>query len=472
MNAEPQKMTGAQISGIAAMLLGTMVIANDFTALNVALPAIEKAFGADVTTVQWVISGYILVFGVFIVTAGRLADMFGRRRIFFIGMTIFAVFSLIGGLAEDVWMLLAARAIMGIGGSMVWPALIAMLYGLLPEDKAALGGSLLMGCTGAANAMGPMLGGVFTEYLSWRWIFYINVPVAVLALVVIYLVVEKDKDNEVEEKVDYPGIMALSLGLFALLLLLDIGADLGWFSPVIIGLFCGSVLFLALFFFIERRTEIDALVPRDIMDNRSYMAANMVVLTVSAVYFGALLYLPQFMVKELGYTAAEAGVGLVPILGMFAVTSFFAAPLYDRLGPKMIISLGTFCLGLGIFILSRLDASTTFLHLVPGMIVIGIGLGLFYSSITTAAITSVDESRTGLASAIIFMVQNAGGAVGLGLTTALVVTASSLPDGIRRAFEFDAMLALFGLIISLLFVGGPLTRENLFPPKKTDEGEN
>ncbi len=472
MSKAASKLTTAQISGIAAMLLGTMVIANDFTALNVALPAIEKAFGADVTTVQWVISGYILVFGVFIVTAGRLADMFGRRRIFFIGMTIFAVFSLIGGLAEDVWMLLAARAIMGIGGSMVWPALIAMIYGLLPEDKAALGGALLMGCAGAANAMGPMLGGMFTEYLSWRWIFYINVPVAALALVVIYLVVEKDKENDAEEKVDYPGILTLSLGLFALLLLLDIGAGLGWFSPVIIGLFCGSAVFLALFLYIERRSAVDALVPSDIMDNREYGAANLVVLLVSAVYFGALLYLPQFMVKELGYTAAEAGVGLAPILGMFALTSFFAAPFYDRLGPKMIISMGTFCIGLGIFILSLLDASTPFLHLVPGMLVLGMGFGLFYSSITTAAITSVDEARTGLASAIIFMVQNAGGAVGLGLTTALVVTASALPDGIERAFLFNAILALIGLIISLLFVGGPLTRETLFPPKKTDEGEN
>ena len=142
--AERQKLTAAQVSGLFALLLGTLVITNDFTALNVALPAIEKTFNVDVTTAQWVISGYVLVFGVFIVTAGRLADMFGRRRIFFIGMSIFCVFSLIGGLAEDAWPLLGSRAIMGIGGAMVWPSLIGMIYGLLPEEKAALAGGLLM----------------------------------------------------------------------------------------------------------------------------------------------------------------------------------------------------------------------------------------------------------------------------------------------------------------------------------------
>ena len=460
-------MTATQISGLAALLLGTLVIANDFTALNVALPAIEKEFNADVTTVQWVISGYILVFGVFIVTAGRLADMFGRRRIFLIGMTIFAVFSLLGGLAEDVWLLLASRALMGIGGAMTWPALIALIYGLVPEEKAALAGGLVMGVAGIGNAMGPMLGGVFTEYLSWRWIFFLNLPVATLAMLVVLWTVEKDSTDEVEERVDYPGILTLSLGLFGLLLLLDIGADLGWFSPLIILLFCASIAILGLFLFIERRSDTDALVPKDIMANREFGATNLAVLMVSAVYFGALLYLPQFMVKELGYTAAEAGIGLLPLLGMFALSSFVAAPIYDRLGPKMIIALGTFCLGLGILILSRVDASTTYLYLVPGMMVIGAGLGLFYSSITTAGITSVDPARTGLASAIIFMVQNAGGAVGLGLTTAIVVTAPSLPEGIHDAFSFNAAMALGGFVICLLFVAGPLTRENLFPSRES-----
>ncbi|WP_340150850.1 MFS transporter [uncultured Sneathiella sp.] len=467
--AAKEKLTAAQVSGLAALLIGTLVITNDFTALNIAIPAIERAFRVDVTTAQWVISGYVLVFGVFIVTAGRLADMFGRRRIFLIGTAIFCLFSLIGGLSENAWALLGARAIMGIGGSMMWPALIGMMYGLLPEEKAALAGGLLMGVAGIGNGMGPMLGGVFTEYLSWQWIFYINVPVSIIAALTIYWAVPADSDEQVKEEIDYPGILTLSFGLFGLMLLLDIGADIGWFSPVTIALFGVSVIFLVFFVMVERRAGQGALVPEEVIANREFVMINLAALMVSAIYFGGLMYLPQFMMKELGYSAAQAGAGLLPLLGMFAVSSFIAAPLYDRLGPKLVNSLGALCLAGGIYLLSWLDASTRFSGLVPGMMIVGLGTGLFYSSLTTAGITSVGQARSSLASGIIFMVQNAGGAVGLGLTTAIVVTAPSLAQGIERAFTVNAILALLAVAVILFFVAGPLTLENLFPTRKTEE---
>ncbi|MEH6547995.1 MAG: MFS transporter [Sneathiella sp.] len=461
MDSAPQKMTAAQISGVAAMMLGTLVIANDFTALNVALPAIEKAFQVDVTTAQWVITGYVLVFGVFIVTAGRLADMFGRRRIFFIGMTIFALFSLIGAMATDVWMLLISRAIMGIGGSMVWPAMLGITFSLVPEDKAALAGGLILGFAGIGNAMGPMLGGVFTEYLSWRWIFYINVPVAIIAILVTLSVVPKDRVENIEKTVDYPGIMTLSLGLFALLLLLDIGADLGWLSPVVFGLLGLAVAAICLFFMVERRAGPKALVPKEIMDNSAFKTSIAVILTINVIYFASLFYLPQFMVKELKFSAAQAGVGLLPILAMFAVTSFIAGPLFNRLGPKLMVTIGSGCLSLGILILSFLDASTTYAGLVPGMMILGIGLGFFFSSITTVGITAVDPSQSSLAGAILYMFQNAGGAIGLGLNTAIVVSAPTLLEGIRWAFAVDAALGAVGVIICVTLVDGPVTRERI-----------
>lgn len=472
MDTIPQKMTAAQISGLAAMMLGTLVIANDFTALNVALPAIEKTFDIDVTTAQWVITGYVLVFGVFIVTAGRLADMFGRRRIFLIGMVIFALFSLIGALATDAWMLLVSRAIMGIGGSMVWPAMLGIAYTLVPEEKAALVGGLILGFAGIGNAMGPMLGGAFTEYLSWRWIFYINVPVAIIAILVTLSVVPKDQVEDIEKTVDYPGIISLSLGLFALLLLLDIGTDLGWLSPVVFGLLGLSVVALCLFFMVERRAGPGALVPRDIMENFAFKTAIAVILTLNAIYFAALFYLPQFMVKELKFSAAQAGFGLVPILVMFAMTSFVAGPLYTRLGPKLILTIGSSCLSLGILTLSFLDASTTYAGLVPGMIILGIGLGFFYAAVTTVGITAVDPSQSSLAGAILYMFQNAGGAIGLGLNTAVVVSAPSLLEGIRRAFIMDAVLGVVGIILCVTLVDGPVTRERIaafFRKDKEDE---
>src|SRR5262245_25034377 len=182
-------LSKSTILGLAAMALAVLVVANDFTALSVALPAMEQAFGADVTTVQWVINGYALVFGVLIVTGGRLADMFGRRRIFFLGASIFAVFSVIGGFAPNVSVLLACRALMGVGGAMMWPAILGMTYALLPESKAGLAGGLVLGAAGFGNALGPLIGGALTDGLSWRWIFFLNLPIAALAIVVTWLVV-------------------------------------------------------------------------------------------------------------------------------------------------------------------------------------------------------------------------------------------------------------------------------------------
>src|SRR5438093_2958850 len=161
--------------------LGVIVIANDFTALNVALPSMEQDFNADVGTMQWVINAYALTFGMVIVTGGRLADMFGRRRIFFIGTALFAGFSLLGGVAQTSPWLIATRVGMGIGGALMWPAILGMTFAALPPSRQGLAGGLILGAAGIGNAMGPLIGGALTDALSWRWIFFLNVPVAAFA---------------------------------------------------------------------------------------------------------------------------------------------------------------------------------------------------------------------------------------------------------------------------------------------------
>ena len=264
-----------------------------------------------------------------------------------------------------------------------------------------------------------------------------------------------------DERIDYSGIITLSIGLFALLLSLDLGIDVGWTNPGILGLFALFAAGLVAFAFIERSSGSNALVPGEVIRNRVFVAACLATLLLSALFFAALLYLPQFMIKQLGFSAIKSGAGLLPVMCTFALTSFMSGTLYERLGAKLVVSIGAAMLAAGMLLLSGIHAATTYTELVPGMVVLGIGIGLFYSSITTAAITAVDPAKASLGGAIVYMFQVAGGSVGLGFNTALVATAASLTAGIHLAFLVDAGLAVCGLAVSALFVGGRISRGQL-----------
>ncbi len=243
------------------MAIAVVVIANDFSAINVALPTMEKDFSTNINTIQWVVNAYALTFGVMIVTGGRLADMFGRRNAFFLGTAIFASMSALGGAAQTETWLIASRVLMGIGGALMWPAILGMTYELLPEERAGLAGGVIIGAAGLGNAMGPLIGGVLTDALSWRWIFFLNVPISVFAVLVTWFLVKIEEPEAGEQRIDYGGIAALSVGLVSLLIALDQVDDWGWTDPKVIGLLAVAVLLVAAFVPIERRAGKDALVP-------------------------------------------------------------------------------------------------------------------------------------------------------------------------------------------------------------------
>jgi EmrB/QacA subfamily drug resistance transporter len=493
---------------LGAMAMAVFVIANDFTAMSVALPNIENDFDVDVSSVQWVINVYALVFGVMIVTGGRLADMFGRRRLFFIGAAVFAGFSVLGGAAQDELWLIACRAVMGIGGAMMWPAVLGMTFAILPADKAGLAGGLILGAAGFGNAAGPLIGGALTEALSWRWILFVNLPIAVIACVVTWRAVPESRADTGRERIDYFGITTLAVGLMALLVALDQVTLWGWSDPRILGLLALCVVSLGVFAVAERRAGSSALVPSDVIGNPGFRSACIATLLMSAVFFAVILFLPQFFQKILGYGPLESGAALLPMLGVFALSSFVAGPLYNRLGAKTIVSAGAVCLTVGTFLLSLAERDSGWASLVPGMVVTGIGVGLFLSSITTAGVTALDPSRSSLAGGIIYMFQVAGGSIGLGLTTTVFTTASedalqadlvgtrlsgaevdslhsalsgtdsansllarfpaetadrmvelvreAFAAGMQWSFRLVALLALAGLVVSVLFVGGSL----------------
>jgi EmrB/QacA subfamily drug resistance transporter len=467
MPRAPGRLERSTLVALAAMAMAVFVVANDVTALSVALPRIESDFDADVGTVQWVISAYALIFGVLIVTGGRLADLLGRRRIFFVGAGIFAVFSLLGGLAPEVWMLIACRALMGIGGALMWPATLGMTYSILPKERAALAGGLILGAAGFGNAAGPLIGGLVTDLLDWRWILFLNVPIAAVACLVTWRAVPESRAEAVERRFDYAGVATLTIGLVALLVALDEVDDYGWGSAWILGLLAIFAVLLAAFVLQERRAGDRALVPRDVMSNRAFATACLAVLLMSPTFFAALVYLPQFMQKILGYSPVEAGLGLLPMMGVFALVSFVAGPLYERLGPRPVLAAGAACLVAGPLLLSLIETGDSWAQLVPGMVLLGAGVGLFYSAVTTAAVTALDRSRASLAGGIVYMFQVGGGSVGLGIATTVFTAAAgdgisssvervvrdSFESGFQATFLLVAAVALAGFLVTVLFVG-------------------
>ena len=489
------------------MALAVFVIANDVTALSVALPDLERDFDVDVGTVQWVINAYALVFGVLIVTGGRLADVFGRRRVFFVGAAVFVAFSLLGAAAPSAIWLIVCRALMGIGGAMMWPAVLGMTYAILPEDKAGLAGALIIGSAGFGNAAGPLIGGALTA-IDWRLILVLNLPVAAFACFVTWRAVSESRAAAASHRVDYAGVTTLSIALISLLLALDLVTDYGWSDPRILGLLAAVLIFLVGFVVVERRAGDRALVPKEVIRNRAFAWVCLAVLLMSATFFAALLYLPQYMQKILSYSPIKTGVGMLPMMGVFAAVSAIAGPLYQRLGGKAVVSAGAALLTAGTFLISLVHAESNWIALLPGMVLLGAGVGLFYSSVTTAGVTALDPSRASLAGGIVYMFQVAGGSIGLGLTTAVFTTAledklqtssltgalsesqreavqgvlagsdsaarvvAGLPEqaagrveelvregfaaGMQWGFRLVALLALMGLIVSVLFVGGSL----------------
>ena len=436
---------------LVSMGLAIFVVANDFTALSVALPPIERDLHSDLSAVQWVINAYSLVFGVLTVSGGRFADLFGRRRVFVGGTLVFATFSLAAALAPSAPVLIGARAAMAIGGALMWPATLAMTYAVLPEERRGLAGGLILGVIGLGDAAGPLLGGGVTDLLSWRWVLLVNLPVSALAVVVVLRTIPPTPPAAGDRHFDWGGMALISCSLVALLVALDEVGSWGWASARVIALLVAAAVLMAAFIAGQRRGGARALIPADVLANSAFRAAGLALLLMSMSFFTALVYLPQFMERRLAFSPLGAGAGLLPVMLLFGATAFAAGPLYERFGGRRVVTAGAICIPVAMALLSLESAGSGYGVLVPGMIVLGLGNGLFYSSAVTAAISSLDESRAGLASGILYMLQVCGGAVGLGIATT-IVTSTSFVSGYQDALRFAAGVAAIGLSVVLTSV--------------------
>jgi EmrB/QacA subfamily drug resistance transporter len=492
---------------LAALGVANMLLALDLSALNVVLPRIERGLDVDLRAAQWVVNAYLLVYGMTIVTGGRLADELGRRRIFIVGGGLFGAMSLLCGLAPSIEWLIGARAVMGIGSGLMLPSIVGMAYAIVPPQRAALAGGFVIGAYGVGMAFGPMLGGGLTELLGWRWTQFVNVPIAVLALLAVWRTVPAPGVTAGRTRIDYPGIVTLSAALVALLLAIDQVGVWGWGDWRIRLALAIATALLAVFVLVERRAGEAALIPGDVVRVRGIAVACVLKVLFAPAYSATLLFLPQIMQKLLRFSPLETGFGMVPMLGAYAVVSFAVGALGRRLAVRVGIIAGLVGVAGGTFLVSSFDAAAGFLALIPGMVLIGIGLGLFQPSITTDAVAADARGRKSLVSGLTFMFQYVGGAIGLGLTTAVVAssersavdaavttTGTSLaaseraaldrmlsgaesaqavltqfgPDvadqltaaagdafaaGIRAGLRLDAMIAAVGLVLAVLALG-------------------
>ncbi len=434
-----------------AMGLSITIIANDFSSMNVALPAIEKSYDSNLTTVQWVINAFGIAFAVLVITGGRFADMYGRRRSYIIGGLIFGVFSFLGTFSPDVYTLITARFIMGIGSALLFPAVVGIIYQTFPEELSGLAGGMVAGCVGLGQVLGPLIGGSLTTYASWRWVLFINLPVILIAMLITLRAVKPERPVG-EGEIDYIGSAILSGGLLLLLLGLTQSSTWGWSDPLTIIMLVVSIVLLIVFILFERRIGSRALLPEQVMKNREFVLNCVAVAFLAMTFFVTLLYLPQFTQRFLSYSALEAGVALLPMAVTFSVVSFISGRIYDHTGPKLVMSCGAALTTIGAAWFAFIPDEPTYLWLVPGMLIMGVGVGLFFSAATTAGVTALDPSESSLGGGVIFMARVAGGSIGIALTTALftTVTRNEIEDklnGLGVSLGQDQINKLDGLLV-------------------------
>ncbi|WP_226648007.1 MFS transporter [Microbulbifer variabilis] len=453
MMANKRTLSAYHYWGLSVLFLAVLLVAGDFTAFSPALSAIASSFTANLTSVHWVVNAYSLTYGVIIVTAGRLADIYGRRRLFIFGVLIFAISSFVGGLAEILWVLLFCRALMGLAGALIWSAIIGMAYTLLPEEKAGLAGGLMLAALGLSTALGPVLGGFFTEYLSWRWILFLNVPMAFLVIFLGWKRYPVDEIQNIKEGIDFLGVMTLSMSLFCFLLAMDFLAQNQAIDFFSISLLITSVLFLISFLFREISEKSSALIPVDLLENISFLSVAFSVLLVAASFFSILIYIPLLLIEVYQFSALLSGMALLPMMIASSIFAFVSGVLHEKAGAKWLICVGAFGMAAGVYWLSILHKGASYIQFVPGLILVGVSLGIYGPAVVTAAVALVDPSRSSLAGAIIYMFRFIGGALALGINATILASTEDVTVGIYRAFTLDAYITFIGFLLPLFFFG-------------------
>jgi EmrB/QacA subfamily drug resistance transporter len=471
---------------LAVILTAQLMVVLDATIVNVALPHIQHSLGFSSSALSWVLNAYVLTFGGFLLLGARTGDLMGRRRTFLAGISLFSISSLIGGFAVTGWMLLAARAVQGVGGALAAPAALALLTTIFPEGSErvrAIG--LFTTVSAAGGATGLVAGGILTEWASWRWVMFVNVPIGLAVVFLGYRVlVETDRRPG---RFDLAGALTSTIGMTAVVFGLVEAGTSGWSAPITVVPLLAGVMLLGLFVRLEAAAE-EPILPLRILASRVRASANAARGLGYAGMYGMVFFLTQFLQDIQHHSALVTGIGFLPTpISVFLSSQLTSKVLVNRFPAKTLMLAGSALSALGLLLCTRLNAGTPYAQLLVSLVLIGAGMGMSFVSLTTAALSGVAPRDAGAASGLVNVMQQLGAALGLAVLVTVFNSATRSSHTARLGSATDAAsqaalmhglditfvaAALFALgALTIVAVGIPTRREPEVAPEAELEME-
>ena len=442
---------------LAAVSFGLFMIMLDNTVVNVALPSIQRELGADISSLEWIVTGYALTFAALMLIGGKLADAYGRRLIFVIGIVVFTLASLWCGLSDSESMLITARIVQGVGAAMMNPATLSIIAATFPPKERGMAIGIWAGVSALALAIGPLVGGLLTQHLSWNWIFFVNIPVGIIGIAASFAFIRESKDDT-HVRLDLPGLVTSAVGLFALTYGLIEANSHGWGSGRIVGSFALALVSLTAFIVLERFQRAPML-DLSLFRNTTYAGANLAMLLVALSMFGVFFFVSLYMQNVLGYSAVQAGAAFLPMTVLIILVAPIAGKLSDRFGSRWLMTGGMILIGVQLLYLSRLGADSGFWDLAPGFVIGGLGMAITMTPTAAAATRAVPVEKSGVGSAVLNAMRQVGGSIGIALMGAILVQEAggrvgvdAFIDGFERALLVGAIIAFVGSLVSFALV--------------------